>query len=87
MNSNISETYQILGLHLYRIQKYIESIRQYNKAIQLDSNNVDAHYGIGLAYLKNGEYEKSLEHAHIAYKNSYPLPGLKNLLIKEGKWK
>ena len=43
-------------------------------------------YNLGLAYYEIGEYEKALEAAHEAARQGFPLPGLKGMLSKVGKW-
>jgi hypothetical protein len=34
-----------------------------------------------------GQFDKSLECAHIAYGSGFPLPGLRDKLKRAGKWK
>lgn len=46
-----------------------------------------ATYNMGLAYFQIGEHDKALEAAHEAARQGFPLPGLKNMLSKVGKWK
>jgi hypothetical protein len=38
-------------------------------------------------YFDLKDYDKSLEHAQIAYAQGFPLPGLKHKLQKAGKWR
>jgi len=44
-------------------------------------------YNLGLAYLDIGEYDKALAAAHKAYGGGFELPGLRNRLVKAGKWR
>jgi tetratricopeptide (TPR) repeat protein len=44
-------------------------------------------YNLGLAYLKLREFDTALKYARIAYGAGYPLPGLRNALVRAGKWK
>ncbi len=44
-------------------------------------------YNLGLAYLKLREFDIAMKYARIAYGGGYPLPGLRNALLRQGKWK
>ncbi|WP_420796964.1 tetratricopeptide repeat protein [Ectothiorhodospira variabilis] len=54
------------------------------KASELDSENPEAHYNMGLLFYRLSEYERALSHAKEAYSAGYPLPGLRNLLEGRG---
>lgn len=60
---------------------------QYRQALEMQPNLADAHYGIGLLYTKMENYDLANEHAQRAYELGYPLPGLRNRLVKAGAWK
>lgn len=45
------------GWDLYNQSKFEESIGQFNQAVMLDSENEDAHIGLGLSYLKRKMYD------------------------------
>jgi len=63
-----------------------EVLEQYQIAIGLAPENANINYNIGLVYLKNKSYDQAIEHAKKAYKMGFPLPGLRNKLMKTGKW-
>ncbi|WP_333797330.1 hypothetical protein [Rheinheimera sp.] len=77
---------------------YIESARQVDKQgktpeaiVILNSapesfkrKSADLNYFLGIYYLKVRDFENAKRHARIAYANGYPLPGLKNMLAKQG---
>jgi len=63
-----------------------DAIEQYHEAIRLQPENANINYNIGLLYLKKKDYELAIIHAKKAYELGYPLPGLRNKLIKSGKW-
>lgn len=44
-------------------------------------------YNLGLAYLKLRDFDVALKYAKIAYGGGYPLPGLRNALVRAGEWK
>jgi tetratricopeptide (TPR) repeat protein len=67
--------------------KAAEALKQLElaKAAGVDSGNFN--YNLGLAYFDAKEFEQSLESAHRAYKQGFNLPGLKNKLVRAGKWR
>lgn len=72
-----AETYKVWGMHLYRNQKYKESIDMFSKASSMNDNSADLHYYMGLSFLALGDLENAQVHADIAYGAGYPLQGLK----------
>jgi tetratricopeptide (TPR) repeat protein len=76
----------LYGSYLYSTGKVDSALTQYKEAIALDPENAMFNYNIGLAYLKKNDADRALAHAHKAYEQGYPLPGLKNQLVKAGKW-
>jgi tetratricopeptide (TPR) repeat protein len=76
----------LYGSYLYGMGKHDKALAMYQEAIALDPDNAMLNYNIGLAYLKKTDFPRALEHAHKAYAQGYPLPGLKNQLVKAGKW-
>jgi len=76
----------LYGSYLYSHGMQDQALVQYKEAISLDPDSPMLNYNIGLAYLKKNDFPRALEHAHKAYTQGYPLPGLKNQLIKAGKW-
>jgi tetratricopeptide (TPR) repeat protein len=49
--------------------------------------NANLHYNMGLVYADLKQYDKALEHAHLAYQLGFSLPGLRNKLQRAGKWR
>lgn len=78
---------QLYAMYLHKSGKYDEAEKLYLSALEIAPNNAEIHYNIGLLYCAKKEYEKALPHAQTAYKLGYPLPGLRNMLIKAGTWK
>lgn len=77
----------VYGIHLQRTDRIDAAIEKYQQAIELDPNQSDAHYNLGLAYLEANKLEKANEHAQIAYRLGYGLPGLRDRLKERGAWK
>jgi tetratricopeptide (TPR) repeat protein len=74
------------GTWLYGAGRYDRALAVYKEANSLDPDNPMINYNLGLAYLKKSDFERANLHAHKAYDQGYPLLGLKNQLIKAGKW-
>ncbi|WXR62628.1 tetratricopeptide repeat protein [Peptostreptococcaceae bacterium AGR-M142] len=49
------------GYIKFMLERYIYAIEDYNKAIELDKNYVQAYYGRGIVYRIQEEYEKAIE--------------------------
>ena len=77
----------IYANYLSRHGKKDDAIKQLEIAQSLGASNANLDYNMGLAYFEVGDYEKSLGFAHRAYKGGFNLPGLKNKLVKAGKWR
>jgi tetratricopeptide (TPR) repeat protein len=60
------------------------AISLYEAALKVDPDSADAHYNLGLMYIKLGNYAKASEEAQAAYGSGYPLPGLREKLIAAG---
>ncbi|WP_230969277.1 tetratricopeptide repeat protein [Nitrogeniibacter aestuarii] len=56
------------------------------KAREQAPNNPNIFYNLGLVSFKLGDYDDALEFAHKAYSKGFPLPGLRNMLKRAGKW-
>ena len=63
-----------LGKSLTVISEFEEAIAAFQKAIKTDPLNQHAHHGIGLANLRQGNYENALEHFLKAIEISYHYP-------------
>ena len=77
----------LFGLHLAKTGRGKEALAHLDAAREIAPKDGNLHYNMGLAYAELGQHEKALESAHIAYGLGYPLPGLKNRLVRAGKWR
>lgn len=73
--------------YLIKRQRVAHANRQLDQSIALKPNNASALYNLGLALFEVKRYDEALPFAHQAYALGFPLPGLKNLLTKAGKWR
>lgn len=81
-----ADVYMIYGVHLMKAGTPAEAIAQLSKAVEMNDASANAHYNLGLAYMEIKNYDKALVHAQKAYALGFPLPGLRNMLQKVGKW-
>ena len=54
--------------------------------IQVDPNNANVHYNLGLLYFDQKDYPKARAAAQRAYELGFALPGLKKMLESAGQW-
>lgn len=76
----------LYGFYLIRRNKVAEALVQLAEAEKWSPDDRNVFYNMGLAYFKAKEYEKSREYAEKAYALGFPLPGLRNMLERAGKW-
>lgn len=77
----------IYGSYLSKVGRANNAIEQLEIAVKLQADNATAHYNLGLLYFDRSNYDKARFHAERAYELDFPLPGLRNKLIKAGKWR
>ncbi|ENO78196.1 hypothetical protein C664_09600 [Thauera sp. 63] len=77
----------LYGIHLLRIGKHEEAVKYLELAKSTGEPNGNVLYNLGLAYVKLGRFEQALENAHAAYDLGFPLEGLRNQLMRAGKWR
>jgi len=78
---------KIYGVYLHKAGKLNQALIQYKSAERIIPNSSELQYNIGLVNFALNDYPKALEYARKAYKNGYPLPGLRNKLKQAGEWK
>jgi tetratricopeptide (TPR) repeat protein len=76
----------VFGIALMRDAKYDKAVEQFGIAEQAMPNSADVHYNMGLAYYHLGNYDDALVRAKRAYELGHPLPGLRRMLEKAGRW-
>jgi hypothetical protein len=81
-----ADVYMIYGAHLMKTGALNDAVAQLRKAVELNDASANAHYNLGLAYVELKDYDSALVHAQRAYALGFPLPGLRNVLQKAGKW-
>lgn len=76
----------LYGVYLAKNGKISEAKERYLTALRLRPNYAEAHYNLGLAYVKQQEYELAVESATKAEELGYPLPGLRRQIERAGAW-
>jgi Tfp pilus assembly protein PilF len=87
INPKAPETFVVQGIHLYRTAQYAKAIQSFNHALELDPNQMNAHYNIALTYIETKQFDLANMHAQRAYALGATLPGLRNRRTKAGYWK
>lgn len=77
----------VYAIHYHMNNKYPKAEEQYKKAIALNPEYAEAYYNYGLLLYETKKYDDAVINAKKAYALGYQLPGLKNMLEKEKKWK
>jgi tetratricopeptide (TPR) repeat protein len=86
VNPRVPGTHVARGIYLARTKRYPEAIKNYEHALELDPDSINAHYNLGLAYIETKQYHLANEHAQRAYELGAPLPGLRDKLKRIGQW-
>ncbi len=76
----------LYGLYQNRRGKTKEALEQLRQAEEYSPDDTNVQYNLGLAYFQVKDYEQARAYAKRAYDRGFPLPGLKQMLIKAGKW-
>jgi tetratricopeptide (TPR) repeat protein len=81
------EAYGMLA-SIYRKQHKLAEARDVlvKAAAAHDGSSAELQYNLGLINLELGDVDAALTYARAAYALGYPLPGLKNKLLKLGRW-
>ena len=68
IEDNDARVWNNLGNAYLEIEKYLDAIKSFHKAIELDDEYPEAHYSISLVYESMGNFEKAIEHLETALK-------------------
>ncbi len=74
------------AIHHYRSGRVDEAIAEAREGLKLAPNSAELHYNLGLFLVKKGDYAAARRHAQQAYRQNYPLPGLRQQLERVGQW-
>jgi Flp pilus assembly protein TadD len=80
-------TRMVYGIYLTRKGDREGALQRYGEAVALMPDSAEAHYNLGLLYESMKRYDDALTEAHAAYARGFPLPGLRNKLVRAGVWR
>jgi tetratricopeptide (TPR) repeat protein len=83
---NDATAFLVYGVYLASNDKALEAKKLYLAALELNRDYAEAHYNLGLLYVKEKEFELAVESAKKAYELGFPLQGLKRQLEEAGVW-
>lgn len=86
-NPKDGRSFLILGIYTARLGEHQEALTWLEQADRLLGDDLNVNYNLGLVYFELGNYALSLERAKRAYAAGFPLPGLRQKLVRAGQWK
>jgi tetratricopeptide (TPR) repeat protein len=76
----------LYAIHLQKLKNFEGALTYYKKAEKLLPSSPEVHYNLGLLYVDRNDFHLAKLHAKKAYDLGFPLPGLRNKLIRAGVW-
>ncbi len=87
---NLCEHYEKMGIEYFNDENYVESIKCFEKCVELDNTNYRFINNLGLSYQKNMQFESAIDNYNkaIALKYDYVAPylNLSNIYISENNY-
>ena len=74
------------AMYLNKLGRLDDAISEMSEASRLAPSNGNIHYNLGLLYFAKKDYDNARNQAKRAYDLGFPLPGLKEKLVKAGEW-
>jgi tetratricopeptide (TPR) repeat protein len=78
--------HMLYAIRLARKNENERALAEYEAALEISPDYVEAHYNIGLLLVKLGRLVEAREHAKKAYAGGYPLDGLRRQLQRLNAW-
>jgi Tfp pilus assembly protein PilF len=76
----------LYAMLLHSTNHKTKALEHYRKALEAEPAHAQAQYNMGLLLVDMKKYDEANEIANNLYSRGYPLPGLKNKLIKAKVW-
>lgn len=77
---NDATVHMLNGMYYHWNSRLDESEEKYLDALELQPNDPQIHYNLGLLYFDKGDYANAATHAEAAYNAGHPLEGLRKKL-------
>jgi len=78
--------YLLYAIYLHQKKDFSHALENYKRAETLQGGGAELYYNVGLLYFDTGDYSQARAYAQKAYELGYPLPGLRNKLVRAGEW-
>ncbi|RLA39402.1 MAG: hypothetical protein DRR42_27275 [Gammaproteobacteria bacterium] len=85
-NPNDGTSFMLFGILLQRLGQYELALKKYRRAEQLEPNNPNVKYNLGLLLVDMEQPDDAMVYAKELYGNGFPLQGLKRKLMNSGHW-
>ena len=76
--------YMLFGTYLHRAKRYDQALAMYTRAEELGLDTSELYYNRGLLEFQRDNLDQAATYAAKAYAGGYPLPGLRDKLVKAG---
>ena len=76
--------YMLYGTYLHRAKRYDQALALYTRAEELGLDTPELYYNRGLLEFQRDNLDEAAAYAAKAYAGGYPLPALRNKLVKAG---
>ena len=76
--------YMLYGTYLHRAKRYDQAVAMYAHAEELGLDNPELYYNRGLLEFQRDNLDEAAAYAAKAYAGGYPLPALRDKLVKAG---
>ncbi len=85
-SSKDTTVHMLYGILLQRTGRREQALKEYERACELDPNNVQAKYNLALLLVELKRYSEAKDYADKLYGRGFPLPGLRDKLKAAGQW-
>ena len=79
-----AQLYMLYGMYLHRAKRYDQAASLYTHAEELGLDSPELYYNRGLLEFQRDNLDEAASYAAKAYAGGYPLPALRNKLVKAG---
>ncbi len=76
--------YMLFGTYLHRAKRYDQALAMYTRAEELGLDTPELYYNRGLLEFQRDNLDQAATYAAKAYAGGYPLPALRDKLVKAG---
>lgn len=78
-------TYMLFGMLLQQLGQFEQALENYQRAEELQPENLNIKYNMGLLFVEMGQLENARRYAREIYAQKFPLPGLQRKIDAAGR--